>query len=234
MPQQISRVMVSATVASLPSKPTRDRGQAARGRGQAIRGGCQAIRGGGQIAKGSLRGKGQSGGDQSCFYAFPARLEAESSDAVITGNIPVFHRDASVLFDLDSIYYYMSSYFASYLVMPRNSFSARVYISTHMGDSIIVDCVYHSCVVSIGRLETSVDLLLLDMLDFDVILDMDWLLPYHTILDYHAKTVTLAMSRLPRLEWRGTHGHSTSKVISYVEARHMVKKGCLALFSLYS
>ncbi|XP_070046975.1 uncharacterized protein [Nicotiana tomentosiformis] len=39
------------------------------------------------------------------------------------------------------------------------------------GDSIVVDHVYRSYVVSIRRFETRVDLLLLDMVDFDVILD---------------------------------------------------------------
>ncbi|XP_070046265.1 uncharacterized protein [Nicotiana tomentosiformis] len=97
-----------------------------------------------------------------------------------------------------------------------------------MGESIIVDHIYRSCAVTIGSLETSVDLLLLDMVDFDVILGMDWLSPYHVVLDYPAKMVTLAMPGLPRIEWKRTFGHSTSKVISYVKARRMVEKGCLA------
>ncbi|XP_070020399.1 uncharacterized protein [Nicotiana sylvestris] len=66
------------------------------------------------------------------------------------------------------------------------------------------------------------------MVDFDVILGMDWLSLYHVILDCHAKTVTLALPDLPHLEWRGTPGHSTHSVISYVKARCMVVKRCLA------
>ncbi|XP_070044918.1 uncharacterized protein [Nicotiana tomentosiformis] len=46
--------------------------------------------------------------------------------------------------------------------------------------------------------------------------------------DCHANTVTLALSGLPRLEWRGTSGQSINRVISYVNARCMVEKGCLA------
>ncbi|XP_070005553.1 uncharacterized protein [Nicotiana sylvestris] len=57
---------------------------------------------------------------------------------------------------------------------------------------------------------------------------MDWLSPYHAILDCHAKTVTLALLQLPHLEWRGTPSHSTRSVISYVKAQYMVEKGCLA------
>ncbi|XP_070040773.1 uncharacterized mitochondrial protein AtMg00810-like [Nicotiana tomentosiformis] len=62
-----------APVAPPPAQPAIGGGQAARGRGQ-------AIKGGGQLARGRLRGR--------------ARLEAESSDVVITGIVPVFHRDA--------------------------------------------------------------------------------------------------------------------------------------------
>ncbi|XP_070011001.1 uncharacterized protein [Nicotiana sylvestris] len=144
------------------------------------------------------------------------------------GTVSVCIRDASVLFDPGSTYSYVSSYFASYLVVPHDSLSAPVYVSTLLGDSIIVDRVYYLRMVVIGGLETRVGLLLLDMVDFDVILGMDWLSLYHAILDCHAKTMTLALPGLPRLEWRGTPSHSSSRVISYMKAPRMVEKGCLA------
>ncbi|XP_070052135.1 uncharacterized protein [Nicotiana tomentosiformis] len=75
-------------------------------------------------------------------------------------------------------------------------------------------------VISVGTLAT--------LGDFDVILGMDWHSPYHAILDCHAKTLTLAILGLPRIEWIGTLGHSTRRVISYVKARRMVEKDCLA------
>ncbi|XP_070004408.1 uncharacterized protein [Nicotiana sylvestris] len=114
--------------------------------------------------------------------------------------------------------------------MLRESLSVPVYVLMPVGDSLIVDHVYHSCVITIGSLKISVYVLLLDMVDFDVILGMDWLSPYHAILDCHAKMVTLAMSWFPRLKLKVTPGHSTSRVISYVKARCMVKKECLEYF----
>lgn len=48
--------------------------------------------------------------------------------------------------------------------------------------------------------DTRADLFLLDMLDFDIILDMHWLAPHHAVLDCCAKTFTLAMpSILPMI-----------------------------------
>ncbi|XP_070042943.1 uncharacterized protein [Nicotiana tomentosiformis] len=64
------------------------------------------------------------------------------------------------------------------------------------------------------------------MVDFDVILGMNWLLPYHAILDCHAKTVMLAIPGLPRLKWRGALDYVPSRVISFLKAQQMVEKGC--------
>lgn len=50
--------------------------------------------------------------------------------------------------------------------------------------------------------ETWVDLLILDMVDFDVILGMHWLAPYHDFLDCYAKTVTLSLSCILRITWK--------------------------------
>ncbi|XP_070045227.1 uncharacterized protein [Nicotiana tomentosiformis] len=66
------------------------------------------------------------------------------------------------------------------------------------------------------------------MVDFDVILGIDWLSPYHAILDYHAKTVTLVMPGLLRLEWRGSLDYVPSRVVSFLKAHRMVEKWCLA------
>ena len=57
------------------------------------------------------RGNGQTGDKAHC-YAFPWR-EAETSDAVITGNFLVCDCMASVLFDPGSTFSYVSSSFST-------------------------------------------------------------------------------------------------------------------------
>ncbi|XP_070014226.1 uncharacterized protein [Nicotiana sylvestris] len=112
--------------------------------------------------------------------------------------------------------------------MSCGSLITHVYVSTPGRDSIMVACVYHSCLVTIMGYKTRVDLLLLNMVYFDVILGMGWFSPYHTILGCHAKIVMLAMPGFPWLEWRGSLGHVPSKVVSFLKAQRMVEKGCLA------
>ncbi|XP_070024805.1 uncharacterized protein [Nicotiana sylvestris] len=188
---------------------------------------AQAARGRGQSTRGRPKGGGRSGGGQAHFYALPAILDVIALDVVIRGIVSVCHIDASVLFDPGSTFLYVSSYFARYLDMPCESLISSVRVSTPVGDTIVMDCVYRSCVVTIGGLETRVDLLLLCMVDFDVILRMDWLSPYRAILGCHAKIVMLAMPGVPRIEWRGSTDFIPSRVISFLKAHRMVGKGCV-------
>ncbi|XP_070032251.1 uncharacterized protein [Nicotiana tomentosiformis] len=127
--------------------------------------------------------------------------------------------DASVIFYPSPTYSYVPSYFVSYLDFPRSTIEIHVHVSTPVGDSIFVDHLYRSCFVTIGGFEIIVDLLLLSMADFDVILHgVDWLSPYHTILNCHAKTVMLAIPGLPRLEWKGSLRYTSSRVVSFLKA----------------
>ncbi|PHU21986.1 Glucose-6-phosphate/phosphate translocator 2, chloroplastic [Capsicum chinense] len=76
-----------------------------------------------------------------------------------------------------------------------------------------------------------VDLIVLDMVDFDVILGMDWLSPYHTVLDYFAKTDTLSMPDILLVVWQGSFSCAPTKIISYVWDRRPLLRGCKSYLS---
>ncbi|XP_070014851.1 uncharacterized protein [Nicotiana sylvestris] len=89
--------------------------------------------------RGHPRGGGQLGGVPARFYAFPARPDAVASDAMITGIISIGGRDALVLFNPGSTYSYVSSLFAHFLDVPHESLGTPVYVSTPVGDFVVVD-----------------------------------------------------------------------------------------------
>ncbi|XP_015075341.1 uncharacterized protein LOC107019330 [Solanum pennellii] len=91
------------------------------------------------------------------------------------GIIPVCHRPATVLFDPGSTYSYVSTYFAPTLDILCEYLDFPIYVSTPVGDSVVVDRVYR----------------------------LYWLSYYHAIINYYAKTITLAMPGIPVVEWRG-------------------------------
>ena len=57
----------------------------------------------------------------------------------------------------------------------------------------MVHRVYRLCIVPFIEYESHADLKVLNMVNFDVILGMDWLSSYYGILNCHAKTISLAM-----------------------------------------
>ncbi|XP_069146071.1 uncharacterized protein [Solanum lycopersicum] len=192
------------------------------------RGGAQNGRGGSPSSRGGGRGGSQYNGGRSHCYVFPDRPEAEALDFVITSIIPVCHRSTTILFDPGSTYSYVSTYFAPSLDILCESLDLSIRVSTHVGDSVVVDWVYRLCTVTLMGFDTHADLKVLDMIDFDVILGMDWLYSYHAILNFHAKTITLAIPGIPIVEWRSSLSHPFKGVISFLKARQLVQRGCLA------
>ena len=71
----------------------------------------------------------------------------ETSDAVVTGIIPICHRPASVLFDPGSTFSYVSTYFAAKFDMICDSMTVPIRVSTPVGKPLVVDRVYRSCIV---------------------------------------------------------------------------------------
>lgn len=106
-------------------------------------------------------------------------------------------------------------------------------VATPVGDSLVVDQVYLSCVISTMRFgfDTRENLVLLDMVDFDLILSMNWLSHLCAILDCYSKVVILYMLDIPSIIWTGAASHTPSGMISFLKVQRMVEKGCLAYFA---
>lgn len=106
-----------------------------------------------------------------------------------------------------------------------------IHVSTTVGVYLMVDWVYQFCLVSLAGYDTRVNIIILQMVDFDVILGKGWVSPYHVILDFYAKTMTLAMLSRPKIEWKDSSGSYHSKVISYIRGQKLIDKDCLSCFS---
>lgn len=66
------------------------------------------------------------------------------------------------------------------------------------------------------------------MVNFDVILAIDWLSPYHVVLYCFTKTITLDMPGIFSIVQQGSSSHVLKGIISYIQARKFVLKGFLA------
>lgn len=94
---------------------------------------------------------------------------------------------ASVLFNLGSTFSYISVRFALGLNMAYDMISAPIHVSTPVEDSNIVTQFYREYLVVFMGFKTYVDLVIFDMLYFDIILGMTYLSPYFSILNCNDK-----------------------------------------------
>ena len=133
---------------------------------------------------------------------------------------------ASVFFDPGSTFSYVSSSFANGLNLHCELLDMPICVSSPVGESVIVEKVYRSCLVTFLGSNTHVDLVILDMVDYDVTLGMTWLSSNFAILDCNAKTVTLAKPGTDPLVWEGDYTSTPIRIISFLRAKRRVSKGC--------
>ena len=89
-----------------------------------------------------------------------------------------------------------------------------------------VNKVLRECEVQIEKEIFSVNLVMLDILEFDVILGMDWLSSNHAVLDCYEKTVMLILPDKTVLRYQGDRRLTLPLLISTVSAKKLINRGC--------
>lgn len=112
---------------------------------------------------------------------------------MITCTLFICDQMTTSLFYSDSTLFYKSTYFIVALDMICESLDVSVHVSILVEDFVIIDTIYRSYEVTFMIYKTWVDLVILDMIDFDVILRMSWLSLYHAIPDCRANTISISM-----------------------------------------
>ncbi|XP_070019743.1 uncharacterized protein [Nicotiana sylvestris] len=82
-----------------------------------------------------------------------------------------------------------------------------------------------------GR-DTLADLIVLDMIDFDMLMGIDWLSSCYAIVDCHADIVKFEIPNEPNFILRGSQVSETCKIVSFMKAQRLLKKGCLGLLAI--
>ena len=98
--------------------------------------------------------------------------------------------------------------------------------------SVRVNRVYKQCPLMVHDREFLVDLIALPFHEFYFILGMDWLSKHRAIVDCDKKTLLLKCSDLLEVTVHGIQSDSVSNVISTMQARRFLRKGCEAFLVL--
>ena len=99
--------------------------------------------------------------------------DAQATSDVVTGTLRIHTLFARVLIDPGSTHSFVSVSFAGLLGLPVASMDFDLIVATPMRDSVMANKMLRDYLVMIGYREMSIDLVLFDLQDFDVILGMD-------------------------------------------------------------
>ncbi|XP_070005170.1 uncharacterized protein [Nicotiana sylvestris] len=127
------------------------------------------------VGRGAARGGVQSSGGPNRFYAMSGRQTLETSLDVVTGILTVQSHDVYALIDPGSTLSYVTPFAAMEFGIEPDQLHDPFLVSTRVGESITAARVYRGCVVTVWGRDTTTDLIKLGMVDFDVIMVMDWL-----------------------------------------------------------
>lgn len=88
---------------------------------------------------------------------------------------------------------------------------------------MIVDSITKACTIIVNNKELVVDLILLDMLDFDIILEMDWLVVYATLDCFRNKVIFQILGQ-PKFCFEGDQTNSSPSTLSTIQGDKRIHK----------
>ncbi|KAL0556706.1 hypothetical protein IC582_005221 [Cucumis melo] len=153
------------------------------------------------------------------------RTEAEKAGTVVTGTLPVLGHYALVLFDSGSSHSFISSAFVSHARLEVEPLHHVLSVSTPSGECLLSKEKVKACQIELVGHVIEVTLIVLDMLDFDVILGMDWLAANHASIDCSRKEVTFNPPSMASFKFKGGGSKSLPQVISAIRASKLLSQG---------
>ncbi|KAH0641960.1 hypothetical protein KY290_033563 [Solanum tuberosum] len=171
------------------------------------------------------RGAASSSGVQNRTYALGDRQNLEASSDVVTGTLSIFSHNVYVLIDPRSTLSYVTPLITKKFKRTPELLVKPLEVSTPIGESIIARRVYRNYIVTVCDRDTLADLVELEMVNFDVIMGMDWLASCYATVDCRTKMLHFHFPKEVVLEWKGNIGTPRGKFISYLKAKKMMSNG---------
>ncbi|XP_075096584.1 uncharacterized protein LOC142174647 [Nicotiana tabacum] len=144
-----------------------------------------------------------AGGCRNRLYALEDRQDTEACGDVVTGMLTIFTFDVYALINPGSTLSYVTPFIAKKFGIEPEKLCEPFEVSTPVGESVIARCIYQGCPVKVHHRLTVADLVELEILDFDVIMGMDWLESCYAKVGCRTKIVSFEFPDELVLEWKG-------------------------------
>src|SRR3954469_15293213 len=132
-----------------------------------------------------MNGKGHA-------WAMP---EGDPDNSVNRGIIIVSGTYARILIDCGASHYFISQKFSKSLGLKTSSLPYLLRVTTPVSEDVRLRDAYRACLMGIAGHEFTFDLILLDMSEFDVIIEMDLLTAFKAHIDCFNRKVTFQIPK---------------------------------------
>ncbi|XP_073033785.1 uncharacterized protein [Primulina eburnea] len=162
--------------------------------------------------KGSGSSKQHENKTNARVYAI-TQEEADNTNEVVASTILLNKIPAYTLFDCGATHSFVSKRFAKKLKLEHDILSEPLRVATPASKIIETRKVYRKFQICINRQDFEAELIQLNMIEFDVILGMDWLAKNHAIVDCQRKDIKL---QTPTMEEVIYHGNPKNENLYYL------------------
>ena len=145
----------------------------------------------------------------------------------MAGQISITHTSAYTLIDSRASHSLVSANFVKKLDMVHDLLDEMCIVSLPSRENLTSQFGFKDVPVEIAGRELPVDLMVLKMVDYDLILGMDWLSKYYASIFCRRKNVVFQPSKVEIFEYKGTPRGSKWPVVSTMKANRMLIKGCV-------
>ena len=137
-----------------------------------------------------------------------------------------------MLLDPGATHSFVSPSFALRLGVQPARLKTPLSVTTPLNDAFEADIYFPSCPISVVGRDLLADLILLDVMEFKVILGMDWLARHYAILDFREKQVIFRIPGDSEFGFRGEQIPAPSNLILVITDRRMLCQGCQGYLAL--
>ena len=148
------------------------------------------------------------------------------------GNFTLYNNEMHALVDPCSTHSYICIEQLSDKLPSVEPLAYDMHVMSPLGHSVEVNRVYKKCPLMVHGKEFSIGLISFPFHEFDLILGMDWLSKHRAIVDFDKRIVVLKFSDLSEVTIHGIRFGPVSNVISAMQARRFLRKGCEAFLAL--
>ena len=159
------------------------------------------------------------------IYAYTRDDAKAGTSKVVTGQLIVANKYALVLFDSGVTHSFASTSFTDCVDRGKDVINQIFRTALPFGDVMISSYWLCNVPIVISRRELSVNLVILDMHDYDVILGIDFLAKYEATINCKAQSVNFRPSGIDQFKFVGKRNKDQKMFIFAMKARKLLTSG---------